>query len=224
MENRIVKDLVVFGIIILIAAIALSFIFSPTSDAHDTNIQLLNKGDFGSNSTVYIKLTDAKKNSLSNKTVHVKLLNKNGKAVYDKSINTHTTGVGMAKLGNVSAGEYTLNLTYDGDANYTGCSLSKKVKVQNGTVEDIIDNSTLNATEIQDIVDSQTQDQQDSQSSSQSNTQDNSQSNSNSQSPTDSNNGNDDSGYDVYYDEDGNEMTPEIDADGNQIDPTRTDN
>jgi hypothetical protein len=216
MDNKIVKDLIIFGIIIIIAAIAFSFIFSPSSVAHDTNIQLLNKGDFGSNSTVYIKLTDTQKNSLSNKTVHVKLLDKKGKVVYNKSIDTHTTGVGMAKLSNVSAGEYTLNITFDGDKNYTGCSLSKKITVEGGEVEDVIDNSTLDAADLQDIADTQAQQQQDSQQSSQSYTPQNYDSGSDSSQSSSSS----DSGYDTYYDVDGNEMDVVIDPDGNQIDPS----
>ena len=129
MDNKILKDLVIFGIIIIIAAVVFSFVFSPSSDAHNTSIQVLNKGDLGSNSTIYIKLTDSQKTSLGNKTVHVKLLDNKGKEVYTKDIKTHATGVGMAKLSNMSSGEYTLNITYDGDSNYTGCSLSKKAKV-----------------------------------------------------------------------------------------------
>ncbi len=210
MDNDIVKDLFIFGIIIIIAAIALSFILAPSSDAHDTSIQILNKGDLGSNSTVYVKLTDLNKNSLSNETVHVKLLDKKGKVVYDKSIKTHTTGVGMAKLANVSAGEYTLNVTYDGDENYTGCSLSKKVTIKEGEVEDVIDNSTLDAADLQDIADSQAQDQ-DSQYYSPS------YSPQSYDSQSDQSQSQDDGGDDVYIDIDGNEYLPDIDIDGSEI-------
>ena len=210
-----IKDIIIFVVVVIVAAVIASFIFSPSSDAHDTNIQLLNKGDFGSNSTVYIKLTDTEKNSLSNKTVHVQLIDKKGKVVYNKSIDTHTTGVGMAKLSNISAGEYTLNITFDGDKNYTGCSLSKKITVEGGEVEDVIDNSTLDAADLQDIADTQAQQQQDSQQSSQSYTPQNYDSGSDSSQSSSS-----DSGYDTYYDADGNEMDVVIDPDGNQIDPT----
>lgn len=212
-----IKDIVIFVVVVIVAAVIASFIFSPSSDAHDTNIQLLNKGDFGSNSSVYVKLTDTDKNSLSNKTVHVKLLDKKGKVVYDKSTTTHSTGVGIVKLSNVTAGEYTLNVNYDGDANYTGCSLSKKISVEGGEVEDVIDNSTLTTADLQDIADTQAQQQQDSQSSSQSSQSYTPQQSSDSSSSSSSSESS--SGYDVYYDENGQEMTPVIDPDGNQVDP-----
>ena len=220
MDNEILKDLIIFGIIIIIAAIVFSFVFSPSSDAHNTSIQVLNKGDLGSNSTIYVKLTDSQKTSLSNKTVHVKLLDKKGKVAYTKDIKTHATGVGMAKLSNMSSGEYTLNITYDGDANYTGCSLSKKVKVDSGVVKDEIDNSTLDNATMQDILDTQAQlDQQDS-SDSQQYDQSYTPSNPSSDSDSSSSDSNDD-GFDVYIDEDGNTMDVVIDEDGNQVDPTQ---
>ena len=220
MDNEILKDLIIFGIIIIIAAIVFSFVFSPSSDAHNTSIQVLNKGDLGSNSTIYVKLTDSQKTSLSNKTVHVRLLDSKGKVAYTKDIKTHATGVGMAKLSNMSSGEYTLNITYDGDANYTGCSLSKKVKVDSGVVKDEIDNSTLDNATMQDILDTQAQlDQQDS-SDSQQYDQSYTPSNPSSDSDSSSSDSNDD-GFDVYIDEDGNTMDVVIDEDGNQVDPTQ---
>lgn len=227
MDDKILKDLVIFGIIIIIGAVAFSLIFSPTIDAKATHIDILNKGDFGSNSTIYVKLTDNQKTSLGNETVHVKLLDKKGKAVYDKTINTRATGVGMAKLSNVSAGEYTLNVTYDGNKNFTSCSLSKKVKVDDGVVKDVIDNSTLDNATMQDILDAQQEDDQQSDQSQSSDSQQydtpsnpssDSGSDSRSDSGSDSSSSND--GYDVYYDADGNEMDTVIDIDGNQMDPT----
>lgn len=218
MDNKILKDLIIFGIIIIIAAVVFSMVFSPSSDAHNTSIQILNKGDLGSNSTIYIKLTDVEKTSLSNKTVHVKLLDNKGKTAYQKDIKTHATGVGMAKLSNVSSGEYTLNITYDGDANYTGCSLSKKIKVDSGVVKDEIDNSTLDNATMQDIIDTQAQQDQDD--SSQSQQSDQSQSYTPPSSDSDSSSDSSDDGYDIYYDEDGNQMETVIDEDGNQMDPT----
>lgn len=222
MDNKIVRDLVLFGIIIIIAAIAFSFVFSPTSDAHNTSIQVLNKGDLGSNSTIYVKLTDNQKTSLSNKTVHVKLLDKKGKVAYTKDIKTHATGVGMAKLSNISSGEYTLNITYDGDANYTGCSLSKKVKIDPGVVKDEIDNSTLDNATMQDILDTQAQlDQQDSSDSQQYDQSQQSYTPSTPSSDSSSSDSNSNDGFDVYVDEDGNTMDVVIDEDGNQVDPTQ---
>ena len=160
------QEIIIAGVIIIVAALIISFIFSPTSEASDTSIQILNKGDLGSNSTIYIKLTDHEKTSLSGRTVHVQLKDSNGTVVYNKDVETHATGVAMAKLSDVNTGNYTLNVTFDGDSNYTASSVSKQVSVNGGVVKDVIDNSTLDNATIQDITNSQSQSSSSSSSSS----------------------------------------------------------
>ncbi len=43
----------------------------------------------------------------------------------------------------VGGGEYNINITYDGNANFTGCSLSQKISIKGEVVEDPLANSTL---------------------------------------------------------------------------------
>lgn len=200
------QEIITAGIIIIVVAFILSFVFTPASDAHNTNIQILNKGDFGENSTLYIKLTDDKQSSLSNKTIHIQIIDENGTVVYNEDTVTHSTGVAMTELGNISAGEYRINITYDGDANYTGSSISKKITIKGEVVEDVIDNSTLTDADMDDIT---------------SNQQSSSQSSSSSYSPTpsssSSSSSSDDGDADTYYDEHGNPTLPVYDEHGNVI-------
>lgn len=213
-----IKDIIIFAVIIIIVAFVASFILSPSADAKYTSLEILNKGEFGENSTLYVKLADNDKTALSDKTIHVKILNKKGKTVYDKNVKTHATGVGLAKLENLTPGEYTVNVTFDGDGNYTGSSISQKIKVVGGEVEDIVDNSTLIDETIQDAIDSgdtsvQTYTPQQQQSSSQSYTP--------SQQQQQSSQSSDSGSSDTYIDENGNELLPEYDEDGKEIDPTK---
>lgn len=219
------QEIIIAGVIIIVAAFVVSFIFTPTSGgAHDTHIQILNKGDLGANSTIYIKLTNDEKASLSDRTVHVQLTDKKGNTVYNHDAKTHATGVAMTQLSNVNAGEYTLNVTYDGDSNYTGCSVSKKVKVESGFVNDTIDNSTLTRADIQDIASSQSQSSSDSSSdsgsyspsSSSSNSQPSSNTPSQPSTPTQSSS---DDSSDTYIDENGKEILPTYDENGKEIEP-----
>lgn len=217
MENDMIKDLVLFAVIIIIAAVVASFIFAPADEAQGiTNIDILNKGNFGDNSTLYIKLTDIDKAGLSNKTMHVKVLDANGTAVYTTDVKTHATGVAMAKLTNVSAGEYTLNITFDGDQNYTGSSISKKITVEAGVVEDTVENSTLITQTIQEAQDAG-EDTSVYTSQSTSNTPTYTPSSSSSDSSSSSSSSSSD--YNTY-DENGNEVLPEYDEDGRQVDST----
>lgn len=219
MDNKILKDLIIFGIIIIIVAIGFSFLFSPSSDAHNTNLQILNKGDLGPNSTIYVKLTDNEKTSLGNKTVHIKLIDKKNKVIFKKDVTTHSTGVGMAKLSNISAGEYTLNVSYDGDSKYTHCSISKKVTVNKTVVKDTIDNSNLTENDLQDISNTQLEEQEQDQTV-QYNQDDYTPATPSSDDSSSSSDDNDESNS--YYDENGNEIEIIIDENGNEVNPTDT--
>ena len=202
------KEIIIAGVIIIVAAFIISFIFTPASGSHDTNIQILNNGDFGSNSTIYIKLTNNEKTSLSERTVHVQLKDKNGTVVYKKDVKTHATGVAMAQLNDVSPGNYTLDVKFDGDSNYTASSVSKQVTVSGSVVRDTIDNSTLDAATIQDIATSQ------SQSSTSYTPSSDSSSSSSSSSDSSSSSSDDDL---PTYDENGNEYLPIYDENGKEV-------
>lgn len=200
-----IKDILIAGIIIIVVAFVLSFVFSPSSSAHDTNLQILNKGDFGSNSTIYIKLTDNNRTALSGKAVHVKITDNQSNVIYDETVKTHATGVAMAKLANVSAGEYNIEVSFDGDENFTGSHISKKINVEGGYVEDIIDNETSTDDSSSDSPSTPSQSSSSSQSSYRPTSQ--------SQQPASDDS--DDDGSDVYYDPEGNPVEPTFDPEGN---------
>ena len=42
-DNMEIKDIIIFVVVVIVAALIASFIFSPPSDAHDSSIQVLNK-------------------------------------------------------------------------------------------------------------------------------------------------------------------------------------
>lgn len=209
------KELIITGIIIIIAVVAASIIFAPSISAQYTSIDVLNKGDLGENSTIYVKLTDGDKTSLSNKTIHVKLTDGKNNVVYEDSVKTQATGVAIVKLHNVSAGEYNLDVNFDGDENFTGCSISQKVKVITGEVKDVVENSTLINQTLADA-NAQAQDSSSSQSSSSYTPSSSGSSSSGSSSSGGSSSRSEDSSS-HYYDPDGNEILPEYDADGNII-------
>lgn len=214
------KELIITGIIIIIAVVAAGIIFAPSISAQYTSIDVLNKGDLGENSTIYVKLTDGDKTSLSNKTIHVKLTDNKNNVVYEDSVKTQATGVAIVKLHNVSAGEYNLEVNFDGDENYTGCSISQKVKVITGEVKDEVTNSTLVNQTLADAHAQDTSSQSSSSSSSSGSSSGGSSSGGSSSggsSSGGSSSSSSDDGSSRHYDPDGHEVLPEYDADGNLI-------
>ncbi|WP_407422290.1 Ig-like domain-containing protein [Methanobrevibacter sp.] len=219
------KELMITGIVIVLAVVAAGVIFAPSTAAQYTSIDVLNKGDLGENSTIYVKLTCGDKTSLSGKTIHIKLTDNKNNVVYDESVETQATGVAIVKLNNLGAGEYKLDASFDGDENYTGCSISQNVTIKEGEVKDELANSTLIQ---QTIADSQGTSSQSSSapasSSSQSSSSDSSSqsssvpaSSSSQSSSSDSSSSSSADSSSNYYDENGKEVLPEYDADGKQI-------
>lgn len=121
----------------------------------------MGNGSIHENGTIGIKLTNGENTALKNKTVHVCVKDSEGKIVVDKTAKTYVSGVVGVGLTNVSAGEYDVNVTFEGDENYTSSSVSQKLKIIAGE--------------------------------------------------------SDDGGLDTDYDENGNEMLPTIDEEGNEV-------
>ena len=212
-----IKTLILFVVIILVAAVVASFIFAPANEGHDvTNIEILNNNTIGENSTLYLQLSNLNKEGLSNKTIHIQITDKNGSTVYKNDVKTYATGVARAKLANLSAGEYTINVTFDGDGEYEGSSISKKINIAQGHVDDAVENSTLIE---QTNVEAQNagEDISTDTSTSTSYTPSYSQSSSSSYSSSSSSSGSSSSSEGGYYDEYGNPTLPEYDTDGKEI-------
>ena len=212
------KELIIAGVVVVIAIVVGGIAFAPSSDAKSTTLEILNKGDLGVNGTVYVKLTDHEKASLSDKNLHVQLTNAKGKVVYDNTVKTHSTGVAIVKLENVSAGEYNINVTFDGDANYSSCSVSQKLTIKGEYIEEIVENTTLIEETLEDAQDSD----DDTQDAPQQSTYDQSSYSQSSYTPSytpSSSSSSSSSSPDTVYDENGKEMLPEYDENGKQVDP-----
>lgn len=208
------KEYVIIGIVIIIAIAVAGIIFSSPNSAKNTQIQILNNGSIGENGTIYIKLTDMEKNSLGDKPIKVSIIDKKGKAVYTKELKTHVTGMALVKVENITPDTYTVNVTFNGDANYSSSSVSKKINIVSGHVEE-----QLNATseDIQAINIEQAQDSQQNTYTPvySTDTSYTPSSSSSQQSSSDSRDTSSDDGG--VIDENGNAVDPVIDENGNEV-------
>ena len=208
------KEYIIIGIVIIIAIAVAGIIFSSPNSAKNTQIQILNNGSIGENGTIYIKLTDMEKNSLGDKPIKVSIIDKKGKAVYTKELKTHVTGMALVKVENITPDTYTINVTFNGDANYSSSSVSKKINIVSGHVEE-----QLNATseDIQAINIEQAQDSQQNTYTPvySTDTSYTPSSSSSQQSSSDSRDTSSDDGG--VIDENGNAVDPVIDENGNEV-------
>lgn len=205
------KELIIIGIVAVIFIAVAGVMLSPTTGAKDTELKMLNNGTLGENGTIYIKLTDAQKQSLADKPITVKITDKNGKEVLSKTVKTHVTGVAIVKVANMSPGKYEVKASYGGDDNYTASSLSEKINIKSGYVEE-----DINMTEMigSDSTDTQTESTPTDTSDSYTPVYTDTSQDSSDTSSDDSDDGN------TVIDENGNEMDTVIDENGNEVPET----
>ena len=191
--------------VVIGAAVIASFIFSSFAEgAGNSKLDILGNGTIGENGTLNVKLSNGDGVALKDKEVHVAVKDSKGKTVFEKSAKTYVNGVANVKIENVSAGKYDVNVTFDGDENYTASSVVEKLTIAEGVVEEDTNNDTDTSTAVVDTGSTPTQS-----SSSQSHSQSSHSSSSSSSSSSD------EGSEDTYYDENGNVIEPVIDENGN---------
>ena len=204
------KIIILIVAVVLVASVFAFFIISSfAEDVDNSKLDILGNGTIEENGTLNVKLSDLDDVALKDKEIHVAVKNSEGNTVFEKSAKTHDNGVANVKMENVSAGIYEVNVTFGGDEEYTASSVVEKLIIGDGVAEEDINNETDNSTDEVDI--DSTQDQSSSSYSY------NSQSSyySPSSSSSSSSSSYDDGGAGNYYDENGNEVDPVIDENGN---------
>lgn len=122
----------------------------------------------------------------------------------------------------MSSGDYKITVTFDGDANNTAKSISQKLKVKSGYVQEDVDNSTLfTPAELAEIERTESDSASSDVSSSDSYSDSNSYSYSDSQSSDDTSSSSDE-GDGGLIDENGNEVEEVIDEDGHVVNSPET--
>lgn len=145
MDKRI---LVALGVLVAVAAVLAIFMAFPSDEGVDktSNIEILGNGTIGVNGTLNVKLSSGDGVALKDKTVHVSVKDENGSVVFEDSAQTYVNGVANVKMVNLSAGEYEVNVTFDGDNNYTGSSAVKKLIISEGVDEEDTSDDGADAT------------------------------------------------------------------------------
>lgn len=204
------KEIIIIGVIIIVIAVSVIFMFNHSSEEIKTTVSILNNNTLGENNTLYVKLIDKSNESLSNKTIHIAVLDDNDTCVFNTSSKTHFTGVAIVKLDNLSNGDYKVNVTFNGDENYTGSSFVKEITIGEKYVAEnftnISENITLDTTDAQNT--------QNTESVKDSSSQTSYSSSDSSESSASSSKDESDSDELIYYDENGKVIKPATDENG----------
>lgn len=141
------QRLIIIGVIVVILAVVAGVLLTSSArDPADSILDILGDGTIGANGTIDVKLTNGEGTALRDKTVHVSVVDKNGKEVFKKDATTYANGIANVQLAGVGAGKYTVNVTFDGDNNFTASSVSEELTVKGAPAQDTHQNDTENDT------------------------------------------------------------------------------
>lgn len=120
----------VVALIIIVAVASIVAAFALIQHPEDVKIDILGNGTIKEGGSLNIKLSDLKDNPVSGKKIKAVFFDKNGKLALNKSVTTSSNGKAKIDLNNVSAGKYTVYLTFNGDDKYSNSSTTHPIVIK----------------------------------------------------------------------------------------------
>ena len=129
MENK--NIIIILLIVVVILAAVAGFMLLNQSNAKDsTKIKITSdKSQYEDSAELSIKLTDMNGTALSKEIVNITITDKKGKVVADDVVKTNSKGNAKLDL-NLKKGKYSVNVTYDGNENYTANHSSQNLTIK----------------------------------------------------------------------------------------------
>lgn len=109
----------VFSLSIILILVICGAVFSMSNTQEPSKIKILGNGSVVEGGTLNIKLTDLEGISLDNRMLNITIMDKNGEKIFENSTNTNYIGKATVDLDNIPVGNYTVNVTFEGDEKFS---------------------------------------------------------------------------------------------------------
>lgn len=143
MENKNII-IILIAIIIVLSVIAGALFLQSTNAKEPTIIKITSDKEQYEGGELSIKLSDLNKTPISKEIVNITITNKKGKVVVDDVVKTDSKGKAQLDL-DLKKGEYTVNVTYVGNENYTGNNTSQKLTIEEAVTESVAESSSTSS-------------------------------------------------------------------------------
>jgi hypothetical protein len=124
MENKLIISLLL--VIIALLVILGMLLINPLDARTDTKIIVTSNDTLFDGDYFSISLTDINGTPIANQTVNITIIDANG-GKNPQQVITDGMGNGMLQLNGLAIGNYTINVTYGGNANYSSCNVTQKL-------------------------------------------------------------------------------------------------
>jgi len=126
-NNNIVLFLLV--IIVVLAAVFGIMFFQSLNAKEPSKVKIISNKTQYEGGKLAIQLTDLNKTPISKEKINIVITNKKDKVVANNTVETNDDGKAKLDL-NLKKGEYTVNVTYGGNKNYTGNNTTQKLTIK----------------------------------------------------------------------------------------------
>ena len=120
MENKNIIIILV-AVVIVLAVIAGAMFMQQSHAKEPTKLKITSESKQTEGGKLKIQLTDTNKTALSKEIVNITVTDKKGKTVVDDVVRIDL---------HLKKGEYTVNVTYGGNDNYTASNATQKLKIK----------------------------------------------------------------------------------------------
>lgn len=124
--NKIIIALVIVLIVIVAAGLLL---LNPGHAKSDSRVVVSSNSALYDGDNFTVRLTDLNNTPIANQTVNVTIIDANG-GKNPQVVTTDANGYGSLQLKGLTPGEYTFNITYGGNENYTGCNFTQMITIE----------------------------------------------------------------------------------------------
>ena len=144
MENK--NIIIILIAIIVVLAVVAGVMFMQPVAKEPTKVKITSDKSQYEGGKVTIQLTDLNKTAISKEKVNITITNKKGKVVINETIKTNSKGKAKLDL-DLKKGNYTVNVTYGGNENYTGNNTTQKLTIKEEIKQTVSIQSSSSSTE-----------------------------------------------------------------------------
>lgn len=127
MDNKLIITLLL--IIIAMLIVLGIMIVNPLNAKTDTTINVTSNNTLYDGDYFSISLSDINGTPIANQTVNITIIDANG-GKNPQNVTTNEMGNGMLQLNGLTVGNYTINVTYGGNENYSACNITQKIEIK----------------------------------------------------------------------------------------------
>lgn len=139
------NKIIILLIALLVVILVVGGIFLMNPLKQNSKLEMISNGTAYIDSSFSVKLMDFENKSIVNGNIDLTILDNAHKVVFNQSVKTNRNGEASLQLVNISEGNYTVKITFNGNDRYNNCSLTHNLELKDHHVDAIsTDSDTSN--------------------------------------------------------------------------------